>query len=357
MPVTQFNAKTFNPEVFGKYMETIPRTKRNELLKSRAVVSAPQYVDMMREQTGSYYVTVPLFGRIGGAPVNYDGNTDITADAMKTFSHSRIVVGRAKGWIERDFSHDITGGVEFMDVVGQQVATYWDDINQDILLSILKGIFAMTGTENEKFVKSHTYDVTEDKDKAKQVFNPVTLNNALQQAVGQNKSKFSLAIMHSQIATNLENLQILEYLKYTDKDGVQRDLTLATLNGRLVLIDDSMPTEEVPKSGSVEAYTKYTTYVLGEGAFEFTNPGAKVPYEMFRDPKTNGGQDTLYSRERVCYAPYGISFTKASVATLSPTNAELENGANWELVNDGSTGTKEYIDHKAIAIARIITKG
>lgn len=352
-----FDAKHFNGEVFGKYVDTIPKLKRNELLKSGAVRNAPQYVDMMSEQTGGYYVTTPLFGRIGGKPNNYDGKTDIDSTSMNTFSHSRVVVGRAKGWVEKDFSHDITGGVNFMDQVGLQVSEYWDDINQDLLLSILKGVFAMTGADNEKFVDGHTYDVSKETDTAKQVFNVTTLNNALQKAVGQNKARFSLAIMHSQIATNLENLKLLEYLKYTDSDGIERNLTIAALNGRLVLVDDSMPTEEVPKSGTTPAYIKYTTYVLGEGAFEFTNPGAKVPFEMFRDPKTNGGQDTLYSRERICYAPYGISFTKSSMATLSPTDAELEMGVNWELVNDNSTGTKTYIDHKAIPIARIISRG
>lgn len=350
--MAKFDAKTFNGELFGKYVDTIPRLKRNELLNSGAILSAPQYNNMMSEQTGSYYATVPLFGRIGGNAVNYDGNTDITTSNLKTFTHGRIVVGRAAGWTERDFSHDITGGVDFMDQVGKQVADYWDDINQEILLSILKGIFSMTGTENKKFVDNHTSDITGE---VQNTFTPTTLNNALQKAVGQNKSKFTLAIMHSQVATNLENLQILEYLKYTDANGIQRDLTLATLNGRTVLIDDSMPTEAVtdPQGN----YTKYTTYVLGQGAFEFTNPGAKVPFEMDRNPAKNGGEDTLYSRERVCYAPYGISFTNKAVAKLSPTNAELEDGANWELVNDGATSKKEYIDHKAIPIARIISRG
>jgi len=103
--------------------------------------------------------------------------------------------------------------------------------------------------------------------------------------------------------------------------------------------------------------TKYITYVFGDGAIEYTNCGAKVPYEMSRDPKTNGGQDTLYSRQRKCFAPYGISFTKASMAKLSPTNAELELGVNWELVNSNEQGTKDYISLKAIPIARIISLG
>ncbi|TIH68459.1 phage coat protein, partial [Klebsiella pneumoniae] len=33
-----FDSKYFNAEVFGKYVETIPKLKRNELLKSGAIV-------------------------------------------------------------------------------------------------------------------------------------------------------------------------------------------------------------------------------------------------------------------------------------------------------------------------------
>mgnify|MGYP003474227774 FL=1 len=79
---------------------------------------------------------------------------------------------------------------------------------------------------------------------------------------------------------------------------------------------------------------------------------------MGRDAAKNGGEDTLYSRRRMCYAPYGISYTKASQATLSPTNAELEKGENWTLVHNGkSDGEKKTINHKDIAIARIISLG
>ena len=78
---------------------------------------------------------------------------------------------------------------------------------------------------------------------------------------------------------------------------------------------------------------------------------------MDRDPAVNGGQDTLYSRQRKCFAPYGISFTKASMSSLSPTDAELELGVNWELVNSKESEGKAYISLKAIPIARIISLG
>ena len=352
-----FDSKNFNAEVFGAYVEKTPNLNRNELIKSRAVKQRQDIAQSFKEQVGGNYMVTPIFGRIGGEALNYDGNTDITATKSKTYTQGRIVVGRSKGWVENDFSYDITGGVDFLAQAAAQVGEYWDEIDQSTILSVLKGIFSMTGAENLKFVNGHTLDISENSD-GTGVFGATTLNTAMQKALGDNKAKFSLAIMHSAVATNLENLQLLEYMKYTDKDNIQRTLALATLNGRLVLIDDGMPTEEVAASGSgataTEAYTKYTTYVLGDGAIEYTNCGVKVPYETDRDPKVNGGQDTLYSRQRKIFSPYGISWTDSSI--ISPTDAQLETGSKWSLANSNES-TKEYFPHKAIPIARVITRG
>lgn len=387
-----FDTKNFNGEVFGAYVDVVPNLNRNELLKSGAIVEKPQYATMLPDQTGGNYITIPIKARIGGTADNYDGNTDITADSRDTYTHGRIVVGRAHGWTEKDFSSDITGE-DFMPAA-QEVAEYWDDVDQETLLCVLKGIFSMTGQKNQEFVNDHTYDVS--MSATETGFAETTLNNAIQQALGDNKGKFSLAIMHSKIATNLENLKLLAYMKYNDGEGIERDLTLATLNGRTVLIDDNMPTTslsakyvkaaktdpgalKVTTAGSGEgevakatvqsdvtdvkegdyvvllpAGTAYTTYVLGNGAIEYTNCGAKVPYEMDRDPKEKGGEDTLYSRQRKIFSPYGISFKTPSF--ISPTNSQLESGANWELANDNSTSTKKYFPIKAIPIARIITR-
>lgn len=365
---SKFDSKSFNPVAFGKYVDRIPATKRNELIKSRALTGNPQIKAVFSSQTGSGYATIPMTGRLSGTPLNYDGKTDITAQSTTTFERGVVVVGRAQSWTEMDFSYDITGGKDFMDNVAQQVSDYWDGVDQEILLSILKGVFSMTGTENLKFVNGHTFDITEKTGEDKDG-NPLncagatTLNTAIQKSCGDNKAKITIAIMHSVVATNLENLNLVAYLKQTDSNGITRDLGIGTWNGRIVLIDDSMPVEhvnEVPAAGeipAVPAYDKYTTYVFGAGAFDYENIGAKVPYEMSRDPKTNGGQDTLYSRQRKVFAPFGISYTRKSQASLSPTAAELENGQNWTLVHNGESSTKEYIDHKAIPLARIISRG
>lgn len=355
--MAKFDSKSFNPQAFGKYVERIPQLKKNELVKSGALKGNANIRNAFSSQTGTAYAILPMYGLLDGDVLNYDGQTDITATSTATYERGVVVVGRAKAWIETDFAEDVTGGAGFMDNVAQQVAEYFDEVDQDTLLAILDGIFAMTGAKNLEFVNNHTLDVTSEGDG---LVTQTTLNTAIQKAGGDNKSNFKIAIMHSAVATQLENLNLLTYLKYTDTNGIQRDLTIATWNGRTVLIDDSMPAVEVAASGSgdtaVPAYTKYTTYILGEGAFDYENVGAKVPYEMNRNPAVKGGQDTLYARQRKCYAPFGISYTKKSQATLSPTDAELKKGTNWELVNDGGT-TPKYINHKAIPIARIISKG
>jgi len=348
-----FNYKNFNAEVFQGYMERIPNTQRNALIKSRAIRPRQDLAAAMADQVGGNFIATLLRGLIGGDPDNYDGATDITDATTVTFSHDRVVVGRAKGWTELDFAYDITGGEDFMENVAQQIHDYWEEVDQDTLVAILTGVFNMTDAEGAKFVEAHTYDVTAIANSEGKMghMDATTLNTGIQKACGDNKGKFSMVIMHSAVATNLENLKVLAYLKYTDANGVERDLTLATLNGRLVMVDDSMPSE------AGEGGTVYTSYVLGDGAIEFTDCGVKVPYEMDRNAAKNGGQDTLYSRQRKCFAPYGISFTKKSMATASPTNAELKNGVNWMLVHSAEGDNIQYISHKAIPIARVLSLG
>ena len=199
--------------------------------------------------------------------------------------------------------------------------------------------------------------------------------------------------MHSEVATNLENIKLLKYMTQTDGDGIERELALATWNGRLVLIDDNMPSEsgyyaasandegamQIKASGAtgsaeinladvkkgafypdgaaadqyVVAGDKYTTYILGEGAIILDDIGDAVPYEMSRDPKTNGGQDTLYVRDRYICGVDGISFEKPASITASASNTDLANGDNWNIINDGT----KAIPHKAIAIAKIVSRG
>lgn len=329
-----FDKTYFNPAVFEKYVEQIERERTNELLSSTAIVRRDDLKARMQEQVGGNIIVTPISGILTGAADNYDGQTDIKSDSTTTFYQKRVVVGRAHSWTEKDFAFDITGGEDPMKPVANQILDWWADLKQDSLLAILEGIFKMTGANNKKFVDEHTYE-----DKA---FGQVTLNNSLQKAFGSKKNNFAAAIMNSAVATQLENLQLVQYARFTDSRGIERPMALANLNGRPIIIDDSLPVNG----------DKYTSYILGKGAFEYTEAGAKTPYETDRNPAKNGGEDTLYTRDRWCFAPRGISFTEEAMVSLSPTDKELANGKNWEVVADPDNNPFPL---NQIPIARVIT--
>lgn len=333
-----FDNKHFNEEVFLQYAATLPRVKQNAFLTAGVLRTRGDIVSALSEQVGGNYIRIPVVGHIGGDVLNYDGATDIVASGIGTYDQGMIVVGRAKAWQEKDFAFDLTHH-DWMAEIAKQTVNYWDDVDQATILSILKGVFGITAGN---FAEKHTLDISSSENPA---VTAATLNTAVQQAAGANKNIFTMAVMHSAVATNLENLQLLEYFKQTDANGIQRPTNLASWNGRTVLIDD-----DVPYDGD-----NYTTYLLGQGAFDYADVGAKVPVETWRDPKTAGGMDMLIQRQRKLFAPYGISFVQPTTPIISPTNTELETAARWTLVKD--TAGTGYIDHRAIPIARIISKG
>lgn len=389
--MANFRNKIFNENVFEKYLRTLPSTKENSLIKNGLFTTVNKYRSKMSEQAGGYFVTEPIKGRIGGTPVNYDGQTNIgDGEERPTYKQTKICYGRANIWGEYDFATEITGE-NFM-AEAQEVKDYWDGERQKTVLSILKGIFSMTGGVNGQFVDKHTYTVEGN-------LLADSLNRASQKALGDKKQNLDIMFTHSAVSTNLEGMNLIEFLKYTDASGITRDLTIGTFNGKLVIIDDEMPTNEVEpvytkstdtsvetnktyytRSGSAgayvytvvaeptgnpstsnyyemttEGYTEYTSYVFKKGFFEFEDLGVVKASEVVRDAKTNGGKNEMISRIREMIVPYLISYKDTS--KISPMNEDFEKGANWELVNDGAKSNTKYVDDKLIPVVRIISRG
>lgn len=388
--ISEFNGKKFNPQVFDKYTEKVPNLKRNELIKNGVFDVKNKYKTLMTNQDGGDFIVTPIKGLLDGEVQNYDGVVSMIPTSKKTFFQGKPVFGRMKAWEEKDFSTELTG-VNWMKDAAAEVAEYYQGVDQDDLLAILEGIFKMDTSDsgNAGFVNNHVTEVNGDIDAA-------TANNAAQKACGANKGIITMAFMHSDIATHLENLQLLSYMLYNDANGIQRQLNIATWNGKVVIIDDEMPVEQVAttykktadasvvagktyytKSGNTytavaspadanistyyevdeEAHQEYTTFLLGKGAFEYENIGVKVPSETGRDAARNGGVDILYTRQRHLVAPKYISYTKDSQATSSATAAELATGSNWELVHDNAVSGRTYVNHKAIPIVKIVSRG
>ena len=65
--MSKFNEKSFNGQAFGKYVDRIPNTKRNELIKSKALKSnepvSYTHLDVYKRQDKSRVETNYVFRR------------------------------------------------------------------------------------------------------------------------------------------------------------------------------------------------------------------------------------------------------------------------------------------------------
>lgn len=337
----------FDSEVFVSTWQETPDPVKSAMVESGALVE--DALIKAQIQNDGYLYSIPFYDVLSGTPSNYDGATDVETTGTTAGAQTGVVFGRSIGFTAKNFVSELSGS-DPMGHIAQTVGKFWAKQRQNILLGILNAIFGITGgatTPSGKWASTHTADLSS-KTANPYLIGATDLNTLATQALGDNKNKFSIAVMHSNVAKTLENLQALDFWKYTDAFGIQRPLGLASANGFTVIIDDSVPATKVGGSGENKDLYSYTTYLLGEGAIRTAPAKLDVPCEVDRDPKTNGGEDTLYTRIRETIHPNGFSFTPpAQNFTNSPTDAQLSDSANWSI----------KFDPKAIPIARLITNG
>ena len=334
MPGT-FLGYPFDEELFLMQWQAAQDPTKLAMLNSGAIQNNATIKAMIAN--GSNLYTIPFYDVLGGEPENYDGQTDITTTEPRGKFQTGVVYGRAHGWLERDFVRDFHSGADPMKQITSQVSRYWDKKRQGTVLQILNGVFATTdntGGYQAKW-KEHTMDISAEGDG---VVGETTLGDACQQAVGDNSDAFSLVWMHSKVAQNLANLQLLTFRKYTDAMGIERQLKIADYNGKTVIVDDDCPHD-------AEAGT-YVTYGLGLGALQYADAPVEKPTELSRDAKRYGGVTELITRLRETFHPNGFSY-KLPVGVISPTNAQLGAAANWLI----------SVDPKLIPLVKIISKG
>ena len=66
---------------------------------------------------------------------------------------------------------------------------------------------------------------------------------------------------------------------------------------------------------------------------------------LLNRPVTHMTPAALFSRRLHILHPRGVKFNSAAVAGDSPTNAELENGANWTRVFENKNVRIVAVDH------------
>lgn len=310
----QFDLKNWNGEVFLAYTRSIADPVKTSLIEAGVFYEDDEIALKFPAQVGGNYAVRPITGLLSGDAIDLDGATNIDEGALNTYSQGIVCIEMGKSFTEKDFTFSRTGK-DFMFEVAEQLAKYWQKQDQKKMLSILKGIFAsaLSGSVVAKSAVAST-----------------DIIDAVRGIGGDNADLYRVVFMHSEIAKQLEKTEKLTYALYNDANGLQRQSNIAYWNGRLVIVNDACPVVDNGDS----TYT-YRTYFLGERAFARGELPVLVPVEMARDAKKNGGETSLVSRHKFYLAPEGVSF-KASAVQNKITNALLETGSSWEIVNDGN---------------------
>lgn len=333
----------FDPELFRYNWENAKDPTLTAMFESGAVAANAELAGLI--SNGSDFYTLPFYKVLDGTADNYDGSTDINISEPGAAAQNGIVYGRAHGWKEQDFIVDYNSGADPMKQITSQVNKYWQKQRQNTMLKILDAVFGVTGSGETADWKNHITDISSENLTVAETnkMGATTIGDAIQKAVGDNMDVFRLAFMHSKVATNLAGMQLLEFLKYTDANGVQRPLRIGVMNGMTVIVDDGCPYTAATST----AAAKYTTYILGVGAIQYAKASVKTPVELSRNATEAGGYTALITRLRETIHPNGFSFKKPSEYNGSPTDVQLGNKANWSIVGNPKT----------IALAKIVTNG
>lgn len=305
----------FDDELFLNAWHDLPDPVGLALLESGAMVQDSLIASRV-QQDGNLY-TIPFYNELGGEPANYDGIDDVPFETITGGSQSGIVYGRTQGWNAKDFTGDLSSG-DPMGAIVRKVGGFWRKYRHGVILNVLGAIFGLNDMSDRVIPVSGKMGET-------------TLADTAVDTLGEAEGMYSLAIMHSQVAKTLRNLELLEYRKGVDPLAYGRAPRIADCLGFTVVIDDRVPKTVDSGTGAVT----YTTYLLGKGVLRQANGALKMPVETARDPVTNGGVEMLITRIRETIHPNGFSYTiPSSGFTESPTDAQLADPTNWSLAHN-----------------------
>lgn len=290
------------------------------LLESGAVVNDATIQNMI--SGGGNYYTIPFYKDLTGNVQDYDGATTIVSTDTEDGVQSGFVYGEAKGFKDTVFVRDFTGADPMGNIVAR-IAKFWNKQKQNRLLSVLQGIFAITGDADWA---KHTTNIATTGSTATDDnrMGLTTLREASVKALGEHADDLSIAIMHSSVALRLSNLQVLEFFKY-NSNGMEYDVRVGRSGNLLVLVWDGVP---VSTSATATGENEYTTYILGTGSILTADAPVEHPSDLVYDAKTNGGQEELITRMRKTYHPNGFTFSMTNMP-ISPSISDAQTGTNW----------------------------
>lgn len=310
------------PTEFEKY--AIERTAELSRFGESGIIEvAPEFDELAAG--GGREVKMPFWKDLTATRQLLSDSASLTVNKITSDQDIARIHNDAQVWSVNHLSKVISGD-DPMQAIVDLVAGYWARTDEGLVISALKGVFA-AASMSANLLAIHAESIAAQTSATR--LNGATFVDACTK-LGDAADRLTAVAMHSGTEAALRKLDLIDFIP--DSEG---KAMLRTFQGRRVVVDDSLPTRAGTTDGTV-----YTTYLFGQGAFaKGVAPLDGTPLqggfgtegvELARVPLDS--DTVLINRRRYILHPRGVKFTSASVAGDSPTNAELENGANWTRV-------------------------
>jgi len=304
------------PEIFNPYV--INRTVEKSALVRSGIIATNPELDALAK-AGGKLINMPHWNDIGGESQLLSDINPLTVNKITTGQDQARLHLRGNAWGANELAGALAGS-DPMAAIANQVADFWVQDEQRMLIATLNGVFASTT------MADLVHDITAETDNA---FSTKAFL-AAQFKLGDAYSHLTAIGVHSATFQRMNELDLIE----TDRDS--NGNIINRYRGFEVIVDDKTPFD----SGS----GVFTTYLFGKGAIGYGEGVPVTPTETDRDSLQ--GDDILINRRAFVLHPRGIKWTEASVAGITPSNAEIATAANWDRVYDKKKIRVVALKHK-----------
>lgn len=323
------------PNVFERYL--IERTAQLSAFADSGIVESDAMYDELASG-GGQTVNMPFFQDITASRQVMSGAGSLNVNKITASQDIARIQNDAQVWSVNLLSRWLSGE-DPMAAIANLVAGYWARVDESLLISSMKGIFASASMSgNVLNIASESIVGASNSTK----LTGLTFIDAIQK-LGDRGDRLTSIVMHSAVESSLRKQDLIDFIPHSE--GTQM---LRTFQGRRVVVDDTLASRAGTTDGLV-----YTSYLFGDGVF------ARGHANLSSKPLQGGfgtegvelarvaldSDDVMINRRRFLLHPRGVKFTSSSVAGDSPTNTELENGANWSRVWEAKNVRMVAITH------------
>ncbi len=311
---------------FSEQVAELSRNK-NALIASGAVVASPIIGGLITQ--GGLSFNIPFLHSTAinspDAAVSTDTSGAIVPLAVSGDSQAGVKLSRNQAWSAYKLVAS-SNGENVLDFAASQVGEYWAREDNKSALSILAGIEADSIANHSSDLVNNQTTVAVTRDMI--IDTAYTFSDAIEGLI---------LIMHPQVAAALKKEDAALWTRESPSGSA---LGFEFYLGMRVLVDATL-TQGFPVAGD------FKTYIVRSGAFGFGQADLGVDAAALDTDHAVGngrGSDTLYSRRDFILHPDGYSWTGATQAGSTPTNAELATVGNYVRV---------YNDRRNVGVAAL----